>query len=107
MQNGSRGRLTVDRDHKYSRWGLFGVPRCFFVLSHRFPNNGSVKRFVFRQLTRDSHVYFVISHLAKNPPVYLQPDLVRLKITSFPMLLCARCKGGIPLSHFGGLEDCF
>lgn len=61
--NGSRGRLTVDRDHEYSRWGFSGVPRCLFVLSHRFPNNGSVKRFVVRQLNRDSLVY---SHLAKK-----------------------------------------
>lgn len=102
MQNGGRGRLTVDRDH--SRWGLSGLPRCLFVLSHRFPNNGSVKGFVVRQLDMDTLVYCCYFPPGKKKkPCVLQPGIVSLKITSFPMLLCGRSKRDISLSYFGGL----
>lgn len=75
MQNDGRGGLTVDRDHEYSRRGLFGVPRCLFVLSHRFPNSGSAKRFVIRQLNRDSHVYCCYFPPGKKTPVYYNQTL--------------------------------
>lgn len=88
IQNGGRGRLTIDRDHEYSRWGLSGVLRCLFVLSHRFPSNGSIKRFVVSQLNADIHVHCCYFPPGKKPQTcVLQPDLVGLKITIFPMLL--------------------
>lgn len=54
----------------------------------------------------------VFSHLANPPPCVLQPDLVKLKITSFPMLLYEMQRGhfSVTFAGIGGLfllKGCF